>query len=115
VGLGRLVEDPPRDARAAADRARVGVDVDRVEAAHVEGERSLADRGPVEAVAAAADRHRELLLARVGERQAHVVGVRRAHDHGRPPVDEAVEHAARALVALVAGSEDGAVDAFQGA
>ena len=60
---------------------------------------------PGQAVAAAADRDREVLVAGEPQRGDDLGGVRRPDDQRGPAVDHPVPHGARRIVGLVAGQD----------
>jgi hypothetical protein len=57
-------------------------------------------------VTATSDRDLEIVLDREGQRIDHIGAADAARDHRRPPIDQAVVHAARRFKAFIAGQKD---------
>jgi hypothetical protein len=105
VGLSGGVKLAPQHAAAGARQFGGGIDVDGLEAGKVDQDPVIADAEAGDAVAPAAHCHHELLVAGEGHGSSHILGVRTAGDHGRPPFDHGVEDHTRLAVSGVFRAE----------
>ena len=109
--LRRAGEVAGGGARLDAGDPRLGVDADALHLREVDDD-GVVDHAEVgEAVAAAAHRQRQGVVAGEVDRRRDVVGVRRAHDRQRAAVDGEVEDAARLVVVGVVGGDEPAAQA----
>jgi hypothetical protein len=79
----------------------VRIDPDALHRREVHDDAPLDNRVARDRVPSAAHRHLEVVLSREVHRGDDVGHARAARDQGRPPVDHAVEHGARYVVAVV--------------
>ena len=108
--LRRAVDVAETAAAAGAHEPALGVDLDVSELRQVDDDRPVADGVPGDAVAAAADGDRELVLAREADGGDHVGRPGTADDERRSPVDHPVPDAARLVVPGLAGSDHGPIE-----
>jgi hypothetical protein len=113
VRVGRRIHLGPGAATADPDGASLGVDVDVAQQREVDHHAVVARAEPGAVVAAAADRHDEVVCAREAERPRDVVRARAARDQRRALVDHRVEEAARLLVVAVLRSDQAARESAQ--
>ena len=98
VLLRRGVDLAQERAAADADEGRRGVDLDAVERAHVDAERTVAHGAAGDGVAARADREAQTRGTGRTDRRRDVVGIGGVGDRRRPPVDGAVPAGAGGVV-----------------
>ena len=111
VCLAGLVDLAQQASAAGAHDPALGVDRHRAHRAEVDHEAFIARALAGDAVATAAHRHHEIVIASKGERRDHVIVRQAAHNAGRPPVEHAVPHTARLVVARIRGKQHRAVKA----
>ena len=87
------------------------VDLDALHGREVDHEAAIAHRGAGDVVAAAADRHEQIVLARETHRPDDVAGLRTAHDHGGSSIDHAVPDRASLVVVGRVGPDHATVKA----
>ena len=98
VGVRRAGEVAGGRAGLDAGDPRLGIDADRVHPRQVDHE-GVVDHAEVgEAVAAAAHREGQVVVAGEGDGRRDIVGVRRAHDRQRAAVDDDRDHPAGGVV-----------------
>ena len=110
-GLRGAVELTPEDAACRPRGARRGIDGDRLHQRQVDHHAVVADGVARDGVTAAPDRDAEVALAREADGLGNVVGAGAARDQRGPAVDRAVPDAARLVVALFAGLQQGTAEA----
>jgi hypothetical protein len=101
VPLAGRVDVFPQSASTARHRAVLRIDCDVPHQTEIYNETAVAHAVPGHAVPAAAHRDRQASLACVHHRRGDVVDVERPGDELWPPVEHAVEGAARRLIAAV--------------
>ena len=105
------VELRPGEAALCPHRAGVRVDLGALHLGEVDHHRVVGDRAAGHVVASAADGDVEPGRPCEAHAGGHVGCAAAPDDHGRRPVDEAVVHPARRVVAVVSGTQDTPGDA----
>ena len=99
------VDTAPRRSAAGADAPRVGIDLYPAQQPQIDHEAVVADRVTGHAVAAAADRRREALVLRPGDRRGDVVAAGAARDHRRVAIGHRIERRAGDVVGRVVADQ----------
>ena len=103
-GAGR-VDTAPRRSAADPDVPRLGIDLYPAQQPQIDHQAVFAHRVTGHAVAAAADRRRETLVLRPGDRRGDVVAAGAARDHRRVAIGHRVECRAGDVVGRVVGNQ----------
>ncbi len=111
-GLRLGVEIAQERASVHPGHTALGIDPDASHARQVDDDPAVARREARDAVAAAADGDLELLLACEPESGEDIGHAGRPNNAGRPPVDHAVPHGPRRVVARVFRQDDLAGEAL---
>src|SRR6266481_1972526 len=105
VQLGFPIEFSPGDAGLDANTTGCRVDTDSLHRAQVDHHAVINDRATGDVMATAAHRDFQIVLDREIEGIYNVGGSRTACDDGWTPIDHAIMHASRRLIAIIAGHQ----------
>ena len=108
--LGRAIDVRERRPGPDADQSRIGVDLDRRQAAHVQDDPVVHRAVARDVVAPAADRERQPRFPGERDRRRDVLGAGRLDDEAGTLVDHAVPDAASVIVVGVARGDDPSLD-----
>src|SRR5207253_10710894 len=104
-------EVPPGGAALGAGRATHWVHTHAPHARQVDHQATVADRKARHAMAAAADRHDQVVALGKSDRRHHVGDPGAADDQRRAPVDHPIMNGASAVVVVITGTEQFAAQA----